>query len=50
MTEHALNHRFRAIKTHVKVVQHAVAQGIDCIDIPGDLPKGKEGKAFCLLS
>ncbi|KAF6841644.1 hypothetical protein CPLU01_00316 [Colletotrichum plurivorum] len=42
MTEHALNHRFRAIKAHVKVVQDAVAQGIDCVDIPGDLPKGKE--------
>ncbi|KAL0943874.1 uncharacterized protein CTRU02_201761 [Colletotrichum truncatum] len=42
MTEYALDHRFRAIKTHSKIVKDAVSQGVDCINIPGDLPKDKK--------
>ncbi|TDZ13162.1 hypothetical protein C8035_v000118 [Colletotrichum spinosum] len=42
MTESACEHRFRTIKTHSKVMRQAVAQGVDCFTIPGDLPKDEK--------
>ncbi|OHE95447.1 hypothetical protein CORC01_09319 [Colletotrichum orchidophilum] len=42
MTKDALQHRFRAIRNHVIVLQQADEQGIDCKVIPVDLPKEKK--------
>ncbi|TDZ73230.1 hypothetical protein CTRI78_v001460 [Colletotrichum trifolii] len=42
MTESACEHRFRTIKTHSKVMRQAVAQGVDCFTITGDLPKDEK--------
>ncbi|KAK6219883.1 hypothetical protein QIS74_05385 [Colletotrichum tabaci] len=42
MTKDALNHRFRAIRNHIWTLQQAHEQGIDCKDIPVDLPKEKK--------
>ncbi|KAK2004573.1 hypothetical protein LX36DRAFT_397170 [Colletotrichum falcatum] len=42
MTKDALNHRFRAIRNHIWTLQQANDQGIDCKDIPVDLPKEKK--------
>ncbi|KAK2059540.1 hypothetical protein LY76DRAFT_592223 [Colletotrichum caudatum] len=42
MTKDALNHRFRAIRNHTWTLQQADEQGIDCKDIPIDLPKEKK--------
>lgn len=47
MTKDMLDHRFKAIRAHVDVVRDAVAQGVDCANIPADLPKGRKGKPFC---
>ncbi|KAK1967224.1 hypothetical protein LY78DRAFT_656568 [Colletotrichum sublineola] len=42
MTKDALNHRFRAIRNHIWTLQQANDQGIDCKNIPVDLPKEKK--------
>ncbi|GKT77875.1 hypothetical protein ColTof4_10298 [Colletotrichum tofieldiae] len=42
MTKDALNHRFRAIRNHIWTLQQADEQGVDCKDIPVDLPKEKK--------
>ncbi|KAF9880991.1 hypothetical protein CkaCkLH20_01141 [Colletotrichum karsti] len=42
MTKDMLDHRFKAIRAHVDVVRDAVAQGVDCANIPADLPKGRK--------
>ncbi|GJC93579.1 hypothetical protein ColKHC_02405 [Colletotrichum higginsianum] len=49
MTKDALNHRFRAIRNHIWTLQQAHEQGIDCKDIPVDLPKEKKGNVALLL-
>lgn len=43
MTKFALEHRMKDIKAQVKLLNSAIRSGVDCAEIPADLPKGEKG-------
>jgi hypothetical protein len=43
MTIYSLEHRMKDIKAQVKLLNSAMKAGVDCVEIPVDLPKTEKG-------